>query len=158
MVSKCFVTILPVQGLFKVYLFHQFDAMWEYYYEEGAALKDIEELSLFIIPSILFIFFLVMFYIIKGLAVCWFIVLLFWGFFSPGNKTALFKEGCYHKGLKIILAIAKIPQANTNKSRQNKMKKSWRGHKFCQSKQSEKEKQTPSLSFPRTCKFNCIYK
>lgn len=98
--SKCFVTILPVQGLFKVYLFHQFDAMWEYYYEEGAALKDIEELSLFIIPSILFIFFLVMFYIIKGLAVCWFIVLLFWVFFPQETKPLFSKKTATTKALK----------------------------------------------------------
>lgn len=38
--------ILSFQGLFKVSLFHQFVAMWEYYYEEGVVLKDKEGLSL----------------------------------------------------------------------------------------------------------------
>lgn len=100
-----------------------------------------------------------MFYIIKGLAVCWFVVLFcFWGFFFPEDKTDIFKEGCYHKGLKMFLAIVKIPQANTNKNRQNNMKKGWRGHKFCKSKQKRKNKHPPPASPERTCKFNCIYK
>lgn len=95
-----------------MYLFHQFDTIWEYYYEEGVVLMDSEALSLLLFLSFYLSFFLVMFYIIKGLAVCWFVVLFWfwWGFFPQKTKQIFSKKAATTKALKYSWPLLRYPR------------------------------------------------